>query len=568
MMAFLKSSKTFYLDQITVMFKEQLYSSVLSFGSVALNLGERYPEHVSEAQQVTILIMCGDSAYFTHDYVQAESFYRKALQLGKSLSKGSTSKECVPEDNNDIKYKLYLCLMQCKKPEEALNMLQSIPAKGRAVRTNMALGKLYKQNGMERAAITAFKEVLKECPTSMEAIESLISLGLGDTDLQVFFNHKLNKMPYSEWFHNWIRALQQLFLRDYPSALQTLNTLTDHTPLKHNRYMLHTLSLAYTLEGNYEEAIGPLLLCHRLEPGNMYGMDLLAFLLWSKKKLLTLQSLANRLSDVNYNENRPEAWIALGYYSLLMEPTQKGLSFAERALTCTGTKSYEALVCKGYLLLGNKKAQEALECFREASQLCGNRFEPHNGLVRCYLELQRYRDASTVANGAMKKLGQTPRVLTMCAQPLSKEPLNFSKAKSCLDKALQLNKRHWPAVLTLTQILEEEGHYDVAVQKLQEYADGGPTRVRFHLRMAHLLSKMRSNDEAADHYAITLRLDPNNRDALEGLDRLDFRTIMVKEEETEVTSRDIGVSPFNIDDDYQEEPGWVPLNQFAVGERL
>ncbi|XP_035712220.1 anaphase-promoting complex subunit 7-like isoform X2 [Folsomia candida] len=157
--------------------------------------------------------------------------------------------------------------------------------------------------------------------------------------------------------------------------------------------------------------------------------------------------------------------------------------------------------------------------------------------------------------------------IKMCAQPLSKEPANFSKAKSCLDKALQLDNRHWPAVLTLTQILEEEGHYDVAVQKLQEYANGGPTGVRLHLRMAHLLSKMRSDDEAADHYAIVLRLDPNNRDALEGLDHLDFRNIIVKEEEeeTEVTSRDIGVSPLNIDDD---EPGWVPLNQFAVGERL
>lgn len=61
----------------------------------------------------------------------------------------------------DVKYKLYLCLMQCKKPKEALNMLQSIPAKSRAVRTNMALGKLYMQNGMERAAITSFKEVLR-----------------------------------------------------------------------------------------------------------------------------------------------------------------------------------------------------------------------------------------------------------------------------------------------------------------------------------------------------------------------------------------------------------------------
>lgn len=61
----------------------------------------------------------------------------------------------------DVKYKLYLCLMQCKRSKEALNMLQSIPAKSRGVRTNMALGKLYMQNGMERAAITSFKEVLR-----------------------------------------------------------------------------------------------------------------------------------------------------------------------------------------------------------------------------------------------------------------------------------------------------------------------------------------------------------------------------------------------------------------------
>ncbi|XP_021945689.1 anaphase-promoting complex subunit 7 isoform X1 [Folsomia candida] len=547
---FLKPSKTFYLDQIMVMFKEQLYSSVLSFGSVALNLGERYPENVSETQQVTILIMCGDSAYFTHDYARAESYYRKALQLYKSLSKG-LPKECIPEDSNDVKYKLYLCLMQCKKPKEALNMLQSIPAKSRAVRTNMALGKLYMQNGMERAAITSFKEVLRECPNSMEAIDSLISLGLRDTDLQVFFNHKLNKMPCSEWFYNWIRALHQLFLRDYPSALQILNTLTDHTPLRHNRYMLHTLSLAYTLQGNYEEAVGPLLMCHRQEPANMHGMDLLAFLLWSQKKLFELERLAQRLSEVNYNENRPETWIALGYYGLLVGRTQKGVSFAQRALTCTGTKSFEALVCKGYLLLENKKVQDAAECFRDAIQLCGNRFEPHNGLVNCYLELQRYRDASTIANFAMKKLGQTPRVLTMCAQPLSKDPLNFSKAKSYLDKALQLDKRHLPAVLTLTEILEEECHYDIAVQKLQEYADGGTTGSQVHLRMAHLLSKMSSDDKAADHFTIALKLDPSNRDAREGLNRLDptaNRNTGVNEA-SQVTSYDIDVDNLDVDDD-------------------
>lgn len=68
---------------------------------MALNLGDKFSDIVSETQQITLLIMCGDSAYFTQDYVRAESYYRKALQLYKSLSKGVPNlKECLPEDSN------------------------------------------------------------------------------------------------------------------------------------------------------------------------------------------------------------------------------------------------------------------------------------------------------------------------------------------------------------------------------------------------------------------------------------------------------------------------------------
>jgi hypothetical protein len=48
---------------------------------------------------VSLLIMLGDSAYFTYDYLLAESYYRKALQLYKSLSKSIPNlKEALPED--------------------------------------------------------------------------------------------------------------------------------------------------------------------------------------------------------------------------------------------------------------------------------------------------------------------------------------------------------------------------------------------------------------------------------------------------------------------------------------
>lgn len=40
-------------------------------------------------------------------------------------------------------------------------VLQSIPGKLRNAKINMALAKLYQQGGMERSAITAYKEVLR-----------------------------------------------------------------------------------------------------------------------------------------------------------------------------------------------------------------------------------------------------------------------------------------------------------------------------------------------------------------------------------------------------------------------
>jgi len=40
-------------------------------------------------------------------------------------------------------------------------MLESIPAKQRNVQINMAMGNLNKQTGMDRAAITSYKEVLR-----------------------------------------------------------------------------------------------------------------------------------------------------------------------------------------------------------------------------------------------------------------------------------------------------------------------------------------------------------------------------------------------------------------------
>ncbi len=61
----------------------------------------------------------------------------------------------------EIKYKLHLCYLNAGQPAMAINLLQAVPAKMRTTRLNMALAGLYHRAGMERAAITCYREVIK-----------------------------------------------------------------------------------------------------------------------------------------------------------------------------------------------------------------------------------------------------------------------------------------------------------------------------------------------------------------------------------------------------------------------
>lgn len=113
MAEYFKPSKTYYFDSINQLFKEQLYSSVVYLGEIALNLTDKLKDVLTEAQQVHVLILMGDSTYNMHEFTRAEAFYRRALQMYKYLSKSQQVKEQLPDDcsignlKNHIKCRYY-----------------------------------------------------------------------------------------------------------------------------------------------------------------------------------------------------------------------------------------------------------------------------------------------------------------------------------------------------------------------------------------------------------------------------------------------------------------------------
>ena len=86
------------------------------------------------------------------------------------------------------------------------------------------------------------------------------------------------------------------------------------------------------------------------------------------------------------------------------------------------------------------------------------RYETHKGLVDCYLAQSRHREAISVATTACKQLSNSQRALTLFATVLAKDPLNMStgKAKTLLEKALNADPNHLPAIYLLAEIYEQD----------------------------------------------------------------------------------------------------------------
>lgn len=146
---------------------------------------EQKPDHITLPIKLQIILYYADALFNTNQYLQAENLYRQVLQLRKNIIfKAKNSNNKINENQNDvisdadIKYKIYLCCMALRQKNAAFEILQMVSARIRTAKINMALGNLYRDIGMERIAITCYKEVLRECPLALEAVENLLKLGI------------------------------------------------------------------------------------------------------------------------------------------------------------------------------------------------------------------------------------------------------------------------------------------------------------------------------------------------------------------------------------------------------
>ena len=244
---------------------------------------------------------------------------------------------------------------------QAVSILQTIPAKQRTVKHNLALGKLYKQGDTERPAIACFKEVLKVCPMSLEAAQALMELGVKSREISELM---LDCTSQFEWLSQWIQGYSAFYNHDYVTSVQILKQLEEPQPLlRNNLHLLVTVGQAQHYNGHFTNALYTLQRVHRIDPHHLAGMDILGALLAKERKLKELEQLAAKLLSVT--ENAPEPWIVMGYYCYVNKKGTKATYFGQKALQLN-SRSVEALLLKANLLLDLKKLHHSMDHFREA----------------------------------------------------------------------------------------------------------------------------------------------------------------------------------------------------------
>jgi len=485
--------------------------SVCSLLGVGKGQGQAVPEHTHQA----LLQLLANSLMQTQQWRRAEQVITRAL----SGVRHSPGKDGCGGVEAELKLQLHSCLLHLGQSTQALQVLQSIPARARSEAVNMAMARLCHQLGMEIPAKAAYREVLKEQPLALEAVKALLQLGLKVREVLDAGGSGMGELVAQQpWLGEWMEGQAALYRGEYTRAVTVLKGLEAGTEeLRCCSQVLVDQGLAHYWSGDREQAISVLNRAQQLDGSILRGMDSLAALLAqggtqggdTNSSLIKLEQLATRLMQVA--EDAPESLVALGHHCHAAKKSSRAVYFAHKACLLD-TRNVEALLLKGSVLLELKKISEALNHFREALMLAGHRYEAHCGIVECYLGLGRQKEAVTAATAAVKALNSSPRALTLYAQVLLKEPLSVARAKTFLSKAASFG--HQPAVLLLVELLEREGGQGQAeaLKLVRQQLELG-TSPALHQLAGDLLERWPGGgreQEAMEHYSRAIRMDPNN----------------------------------------------------------
>ncbi|KAG5683468.1 hypothetical protein PVAND_012746 [Polypedilum vanderplanki] len=415
----------------------------------------------------------------------------------------------------ELKFRIAKCLIENHLYKEANSVLQSIPLKQRPAKVHDLICKVQQSDaGTDKSLIVAYKEILKKCPLAFECIDGLLALGVKGSEVNSLIINVCSKSPSFDWLNYYVRGLSEIYSRKYSEAIMSLASIDS---MKSNSRILTLIGESFFFSGDYETAYNYYKKAYELYPFMKVGIQKYAMLCEMFKKTNELEHIIRTTStNSNVYEYTNENWFVLATYLYSCGKFEKAQYFINRVILVHTHKNVDALILNAKILHCTKKSTEALISLRQALKYEPFRFEAHRWIIEILIATDRGRDAQNQASKSLKILGDYPRTLTLAASSYLKAPVNREKARTYLQKALELNEHYVKAIFFYGQMLIEDGDFKTATKLLEKSVAVVPN-LKIVLMLADLYAKTKNLSSALEYYTKALNIDPSNRYALNGL---------------------------------------------------
>lgn len=457
------------------------------------------------------------SLYYLGSALHQIGHYSHALEKLNHALLSFSEKEPLHSNitEQDIRWTIYECCIALCDYEGALNVLEGISIKIRTPKHNMALGNLYKQRGLERAAIGCYKEVLKSCPLALEAVEALLQLGLGSKEILGLTTETL--MGRYDWLIDWVEGHSQMCSGDYSKAMMSYQHIIDTNGA--SGHLLSKVAVCFNNLGAYTEARVMFEKAYSEEPYYFGNAGTYASILAMQKDKGALEKFCMSITP----DLKVEVLISHSYLAIVKSEHARGLMLAERALELS-PRYIPALIVKGCAAMFGQQFTDAMVSFREVLNATPSCFEAHKGMVSSLLSLGRHKEAVIAAKESIKQCSGQARSFLLIAVATSQYPQDNTKlrdrAKDFYMKALSLDPGCEEAVCSLASLLIRENNAKEGLKFVKRFLVRGSS-ARAHTTAGECYAALQQYEYALHHYHLAISLDETYTAAVSGIQAIE-----------------------------------------------
>lgn len=509
-----------------------LYGSVELLGTLC--------DDVTLPRSADILIEIGNGYFGKEDWRRAVECYNNALTKMKSLSSNNNQNTNESNESNSqtdsekeiqLKYKIAECYFRLKAYRHAQQTFVSIPASYRTLSIHFKMGQICQIYNAPKNAIAYFREVVRHLPFAVEAIHSLIELGVSPTEIKHLIVTDSNNNSKSDVSQSQ-KSVKDLLSAPLETTKQTICDIVDayydywkqnfelaiekylqlEKRFPRNVYILKQLALCHFKNHQQEKAQSVFEKIRTIDRCYVDNMDVYACISKIQGNIVELNRLAHDM--LTSYPNRAETWTTIALYYELKGKKEQAFVHLERALACNPRHAL-AYELKGWLLIATGQLEAAISPFKTAIQLTKD-LSAYKGLCEALIHTGKFKEALAAASEANALRPEHPHRLALLGYCYVADSTQRDKAQQILQKALQLDPNCLDAVIGLAQLFKLQNKTADSIKLLENYLEKFNTDY-MHVALAEVLMASGKYNDALVHYNAALELNPFNSVALTGV---------------------------------------------------